>query len=112
MFFLCCQGFFGLFGEVLCRINVDTVGLLFESWKGRTGLNLQDENTLEKACPSNKPEILALGNKLRHFLDPNSISDVIELMNPSSLATISKLFPDGKYNIAFLQHSFKEFAEN
>lgn len=110
-FFLCCQGFFGLFGEVLCRINVDTVGLLFESWKGRTGLNLQDENTLEKASPSNKPEILALGKKFRHFLDPNSISDVIELMNPSSLATISKLFPDGKYNIALLQHSFKEFGE-
>ena len=44
-------------------------------------------------------------------MDPTKVSDVLQLLNPSTLASISKLFPDGKYDVALLQDSFARFDE-
>jgi hypothetical protein len=97
---------------------IDTVGLLFNRYHRRFqvthGLNLQDGNNLEWTIQTggSQADVSFLGESFRRFLDPQQVSDVLQLLNPKSLATISQLFPDAKYDVAFLQETFDAFNED
>lgn len=112
------EGHFFLFGQELCEIMIDTVGLLFNRYHRRFqvthGLNLQDGNNLEWTIQTggSQADVSFLGESFRRFLDPQQVSDVLQLLNPKSLATISQLFPDAKYDVAFLQETFDAFNED
>ncbi|CAL1147537.1 unnamed protein product [Cladocopium goreaui] len=107
-----------VFGQELCEIMIDTVGLLFNRYHRRFqvthGLNLQDGNNLEWTIQTggSQADVSFLGESFRRFLDPQQVSDVLQLLNPKSLATISQLFPDAKYDVAFLQETFEAFNED
>eukprot|EP00435_Cladocopium_sp_Y103_P060099 s485_g21.t2 len=110
-------GHFFLFGQELCEIMIDTVGLLFNRYHRRfqvtQGVNLQDGNNLEWTLQTggSPADVRALGERFRRFLDPQQVSDVLQVLNPKTLATISQLFPDAKYDVAFLQETFEPFNE-
>ena len=74
---------------------------------------LQDGNNLEKtvAPGASAAQVTALGEAFRRFVDPHDVSDVLQVVNPKTLATISQLFPDAKYDVAFLQETFDPFDE-
>eukprot|EP00435_Cladocopium_sp_Y103_P059503 s485_g21.t1 len=106
-----------VFGQELCEIMIDTVGLLFNRYHRRfqvtQGVNLQDGNNLEWTLQTggSPADVRALGERFRRFLDPQQVSDVLQVLNPKTLATISQLFPDAKYDVAFLQETFEPFNE-
>lgn len=74
---------------------------------------LQDGNNLEKSSEAEASEALAaaLGEKFRRFLDTCDISDVLQMLNPKTLSTVSRLFPDAKYDVAFLPQTFEVYDE-
>lgn len=133
------SGYIWLFGEELCTLNIDTVGLYFLNRSDPAGpgadrrLNLREGNNLTKSAERRvarsggsarsgnarvgavgefAPEIIALGEKFRQPLDPKKVTDVLQLMNPSTLATILQLFPDGKYDVALLQDTFVPYDDS
>ena len=114
-FFECCWQL--RFGQELCELMIDTVGLLFNRYHRGfqviQGLNLQNGNNLEWTSHTggSQTDVSFLGESFRRFLDPQKVPDVLQLLNPKSLATISQLFPDAKYDVAFLQETFEPFNE-
>lgn len=76
---------------------------------------LQDGNNLEKSgreAGASEALAAALGEKFRRFLDPlGDISDVLQMLNPKTLSTVSRLFPDAKYDVAFLPQTFEVYDE-
>ncbi|CAK8988020.1 unnamed protein product [Durusdinium trenchii] len=110
------NGHFALLGEELCDLNMDTVGLFFRkggpSPRNADELNLLDGNNLETCTGAGcTGEVAALGERLRCFLDPKHAPDVMEVLNSKTLSTISKLFPDGKYDVALLQETWTAYEE-
>eukprot|EP00913_Durusdinium_trenchii_P031286 g29293.t1 len=90
------------------RLSGQILGLFFRkggpSPRNADELNLLDGNNLETCTGAGcTGEVAALGERLRCFLDPKHAPDVMEVLNSKTLSTISKLFPDGKYDVALLQ---------
>eukprot|EP00434_Breviolum_minutum_P041879 symbB.v1.2.037257.t1/scaffold5447.1/size27065/2 len=112
------NGHFALFGQELFEINVDTVGLLFQ--KGSVSgtiptehaLQRHDGNNLDKSMEagSDDSDVTFLGECFRKFLDPHDVTDIIQVLNPWTLSTLAKLFPDGKYDVALIQDTFESFS--
>ena len=102
------DGRISILGQELCDVNCDTVGLLYRS-DGKVGIKLQEDNNLKASSMNGGREVLALGEKLRQFLDAKELADVTEILQPKTLSVVSQLFPDAKYDLAFLPETFELF---
>ncbi|CAJ1342002.1 unnamed protein product, partial [Effrenium voratum] len=109
------DGAFGLLGADMASVNLDTVGLLFNAPSaqkdGAFSVSLEQlpGNNLETAGRQVPAAVARVAEAFRRPLDPSDQQHAWELLGPGPLATLAELFPDGKYDVGLVQHTFEHF---